>query len=153
MLLAQERTISGTVLESTGSALPGVNVIVKGTSTGTVTDLNGKYDLQIGETADVLVFSSVGYVMQEVEIGDQSVIDISMIEDIKALEEIVVVGYGTQKKVNLTGSVEQVKGATIEKQPVFQVSQALTGTVPGVTVIQSSGQPGEDVGTIRIRGL
>lgn len=153
ILLAQERTISGTVLESAGGGLPGVNVIVKGTSTGTVTDVNGKYAFQIGESADILVFSSVGYVMQEVEINSQSIIDIYMIEDVTALDEIVVVGYGTQKKVNLTGSVEQVKGSTIQKQPVFQVSQALTGTVPGVTVIQSSGQPGEDVGTIRIRGL
>jgi TonB-dependent SusC/RagA subfamily outer membrane receptor len=153
ILFAQVRTISGTITESSGSPLPGVNVVVKGTATGTVTDVEGKYTLEIPETAQVLVFSSVGYVSEEMEIGNQSVINFSLVEDITALEEIVVVGYGTQKKENLTGSVEQVKGATIEKQPVFQVSQALTGTVPGVTVVQSSGQPGQDVGTIRIRGL
>ena len=151
--MAQERTITGTVTEITGGPLPGINVIVKGTSTGTVTDVEGKYAFQINESAEVLVFSSVGYVTEEVMINNQSIIDMTMTEDITALEEIVVVGYGTQKKVNVTGSVEEVKGTTLSKQPVFQVSQALTGTVPGVTVIQASGQPGKDVGTIRIRGL
>jgi hypothetical protein len=119
ILFAQVRTISGTITESSGSPLPGVNVVVKGTATGTVTDVEGKYTLEIPETAQVLVFSSVGYVSEEMEIGNQSVINFSLVEDITALEEIVVVGYGTQKKENLTGSVEQVKGATIEKQTCF----------------------------------
>src|SRR5690606_13256476 len=99
------------------------------------------------------VFSYVGYQSEEVNIGNQTTINVQLTPDIEALQEIVVVGYGTQKKVNLTGSVEQVEGATLAKQPVFQASQALTGTVPGVTVVQGSGQPGKDVGTIRIRGL
>ena len=146
-------SVYGKVISSEdGEPLPGVNVIEKGTLNGTVTDLEGNYKLDVNEGATI-TFSSVGYVSEEVVLGDLTVINISMIPDIKSLGEIVVVGYGTQKKVDLTGSVEQIEGATIEKQPVFQVSQALTGTVPGLTVIQSSGQPGQDVGVIRIRGI
>jgi TonB-linked SusC/RagA family outer membrane protein len=151
-LLAQ-RTVTGTVTDMESSPLPGVNVIVKGTNLGTVTDVEGKYSIGLAEGQDVLVFSYVGYVGQEVNVANLSVVDISMDADLTALEEIVVVGYGTQKKVNLTGSVEQVSGDALAKQPVMQASQALMGAAPGLTVIQSSGQPGRDVGTLRIRGI
>lgn len=151
LLQAQERAVTGTVVDD-GEALPGVNVIIQGTSIGTVTDLDGRFNI-MASSDNVLVFSSVGFLKEEVLVGNKSVIEVSMTPDITSLDEIVVVGYGTQKKENLTGSVEQVKGATLTKQPVFQASQALTGTVPGVTIVQNSGQPGRDIGTIRIRGL
>ncbi len=153
VLHAQQRTITGTVTDTDSSPLPGVNVIVQGTSGGTVTDINGKYTVNMPPGNDILVFSFVGYLSQEINTQNQSVIDVTLETDLTALEEVVVVGYGTQKKVNLTGSVEQVDGQALAKQPVFQASQALTGLVPGVTVVQNSGQPGQDGGTIRIRGI
>jgi TonB-linked SusC/RagA family outer membrane protein len=153
VLHAQQRTVTGRVTDLETKPLPGVNVVVEGTSLGTVTDIDGKYTIQMGGGQDILVFSYVGYISQNVDVGNRSVVDVTLQQDLTALEEIVVVGYGTQKKVNMTGSVEELGGATVTKQPVFQVSQALTGTMPGVTVIQNSGQPGQDVGTIRIRGL
>ena len=128
-------------------------MIVKGTSTGTVTDISGKYSFEITGAAETLVFSSVGYVTQEVSINNQSVIDITMEEDITALEEIVVVGYGTQEKVNVTGSVSTIKPEELVKQPVFQTSQGLQGAVSGLVATQTSGQPGEDGARLRIRGI
>lgn len=153
LLFAQQRSIEGVVNDDENTPLPGVNVLVKGTTTGTITDVDGNYKISVSENAEILVFSYVGYLPEEVSIGNQNTINVQLTPDIASLQEVVVVGYGTQKKVNLTGSVEQVEGATLAKQPVFQASQALTGTVPGVTVVQGSGQPGKDVGTIRIRGL
>ena len=152
-VIIQTRTITGKVISSeNGEGLPGVNVVEKGTSNGTVTDVQGNYSIDVSESA-TLVFSSVGYNREEIEIGNQSVIDLVMTADIQQLEELVVVGYGTQKKVNLTGSVETIKEEEIEKQTLTQASQALSGLVSGVSVIQGSGQPGRDETTIRIRGL
>ncbi len=153
IVLAQERAITGTVSENTGSPLPGVNVIVKGTSIGTVTDVEGKYALSVDQSASILLFSSVGFVSEEIVIENQSVINVTLNEDITALGEIVVVGYGTQKKINMTGSVSTIKNEEIAKQPVFQTSQALAGLAPGLVATQSSGQPGSDNATLRIRGL
>ena len=151
-LLLQEKQISGTITEDeNGEPLPGVNVVEKGTSNGTVTDLNGKYNLTVPANATI-VFSSVGFTTEEVMIGNRSVIDVSMVADIQQLQELVVVGYGTQKKENLTGSVSSISGTEVAKQPIMQTSQALAGTAPGVTVIQNSSQPGSDAATIRIRG-
>ncbi|MCG8309906.1 MAG: carboxypeptidase-like regulatory domain-containing protein, partial [Cytophagales bacterium] len=104
--LLQGRTVTGKVTDTEdASALPGVNVIVKGTSQGTVTDIDGNYSLNVPGEATVLVFSSVGYVQEEIVVGSQTIIDLSMVLDVTSLEEIVVVGYGTQRKVDLTGSV------------------------------------------------
>ncbi|MCD4737375.1 MAG: TonB-dependent receptor [Bacteroidales bacterium] len=152
-LNAQEREITGTVTTLTGESLPGVTVIIKDTQTGKITGLDGKYTIDAPDANSVLVFSFVGYVTQEISINNRSIVDVILEESTEALDEVVVIGYGTQKKINLTGSVEQIKGTTLVSQPVFQVSQALTGTVSGVTVVQNSGQPGKDIGTIRIRGL
>lgn len=145
-------SVSGTVTDATGSPIPGVTVSVPGTTTGTATDLEGKYSLSVPE-GSTLVFSFIGYETQRVTVGDQSVINITLEEDMASLDEVVVVGYGTQKKVNVIGSVSQVSAADIENRPVPQVSQALTGQMPGVTVIQRSGRPGESGGTIRVRGV
>jgi len=146
---AQEKTISGTVSDETGP-LPGVNVIVKGTSNGTQTDFDGKYSLK-ANTGDVFVFSFVGMTTIEKTVGTQNTMDVSM-EGANVLEEIVIVGYGTTTKQAFTGSAITVKSENIEAKSVSNISQALAGEVAGVTVINSSGQPGS-AATVRIRGF
>lgn len=132
--------------------LIGVNILVKGTGTGTVSDLDGNFSIDVPGDRDVLVFSYTGYVAQEVNVSTSTRVEVVLAEDVYGLEEVVVVGYGTQKKVNLTGSVERVEGDQLARQPIMQTSQALTGLTPGLTAIQSSGQPGSDNATLRIRG-
>ncbi len=151
-LLAQDIGVSGKVAGNDGEGIPGVSITVQGTQRGTITKADGTYNLTTATTS-TLVFSFVGYVNQVVPVNGRSKIDITLGEDTKALEEVVVVGYGTQKKANLTGSVETIDGVQLARQPVVQTSQALTGLAPGLTVIQSSGQPGNDGGSLRIRGI
>lgn len=151
-VIIDQVTITGKITDENGEGLPGATVQEKGTSNGTITDVEGNYSLKAND-GNVLVISFVGYQTIEEPINGRTSISVSLPVDVSSLEEVVVVGYGTQKKVNLTGSVEQVDGNTLTKQPVFQVSSALTGTVPGLTIVQNSGQPGKDVGQIRIRGL
>ena len=134
--------VSGTVTaEADGGALPGVNVLVKGSSTGTVTDIEGNYSINVPNEDDILVFSSIGYIAQEVPINGRSVIDIALAEDVQSLEEVVVVGYGVQRKSEVTGSVGVVSGEELEVQPTFNVLQSLRGKVPGVTIFGNSGSP------------
>jgi TonB-linked SusC/RagA family outer membrane protein len=147
----QSNTVSGKVTEESGQPLPGVTVVVKGTTNGTVTNTDGNYTLSnIPENA-ILVFSFVGMKTQEVVIGTQTSVNIKMVADAIGIEEIVTIGYGTQKKVNLTGAVSTVNLERIENRPITNSSQALQG-VPGVYVNQAGGQPGKDDATIRIRG-
>ncbi len=148
---AQERSISGQVKDAKGEPLIGVTIVGKGTTTGTVTDVAGKFSLKVPANVSVLIFSSIGYKSQEVEIGNQAIIDLVMQEDIAALEEIVVIGYGTQKRSEITGSVASVTPEEITQTPVLRVEQAIQGRVTGVQVTNSTGQPG-DAPTIRIRG-
>ncbi|RAW00880.1 SusC/RagA family TonB-linked outer membrane protein [Pseudochryseolinea flava] len=149
MVNAQDITVSGTVT-SDGSPLPGVYVLVKGTSTGTVSDTNGKYVIA-APPQSVLVFTFIGMRNTEVAVNNQSSIDVGMEADISQLDEVVVVGYGTQKKSDLTGSVASVSTKEIKSQPLLSLSQALQGRAPGVQVRQSSNAPGGGV-SIRIRG-
>lgn len=152
-IILQTKQISGKVIaHENDEPLPGVNIVEKGTLNGTVTDIKGTFSIEVSENA-TLVFSSVGYVTEEVAVGNMSTIDISMVPDIKALEEIIVVGYGTQKKETLSGSVASVKGEDINKAPVTNVSQGLAGRLPGVVAISNTGEPGYDGVTIRIRGI
>lgn len=151
--IALAALLSGTVSDQEGQPLPGVNVVIKGTTQGTVTDANGQYQIEVSSPGTVVVFSFVGYKTQEVAIGNQTEINVVMAPDVTSLSEIVVVGYGEQKKENLTGSVVAVKGEEIARRHVGQTSMALQGIAPGVTVVQRSGQPGRDAGTIRIRGI
>ncbi|UII25428.1 TonB-dependent receptor [Fulvivirga maritima] len=145
--------ISGTVLEeTTGEPVPGVTVVVKNTSRGTITDGEGHFTVEASPD-DILVFSFVGFKRREISVGNQTNFSVSLEEDITELSEIVVVGYGEQKKQNLTGAVSAVESETLTTRPVGQVSAALQGVAPGVTVTQSSGQPGADQGSIRIRGI
>tara|TARA_R110002012_G_scaffold57068_1_gene146876 strand:- start:66315 stop:69362 length:3048 start_codon:yes stop_codon:yes gene_type:complete len=152
LLWAQEKTVSGSVTDSQNVPLPGVNVVEVGTTNGTQTDFDGNYSLSVN-TGSSLQFSYIGMVSQTIAIEGKSTINLQMEEDASQLDEVVVVGYGTQKAVNLTGSVETVKAEEIARQPVAQASQALAGLVPGLTATQSSGQPGEDGAAIRIRGI
>lgn len=136
---AQEKTISGTVSDETGP-LPGVNVIVKGTTNGTQTDFDGKYTLK-ASTGDVLVFSYVGMETKEKTIGSSSTINIIM-TGTNLLEEVVIVGYGTTTKKSYTGTASVVKNEDLETKSFSNISQSLAGEAAGVTVINTSGQPG-----------
>lgn len=151
-VMAQNRTITGKVTSSDdGLPLPGVSVVVKGTSKGAVTDIDGKYTLDLTPTENTLIYSFVGYVTQTVTADQQTILDIVLQEDTKVLEEVVVVGYGIQKKSDVTGATATVTGAELLKQPVLTATQAMQGKVPGVQII-SSGQPGSSP-QIRVRGV
>ena len=153
MSWAQDRTVSGKVTSAEdGSTLPGVNVVVKGTTSGAVTDIDGNYKLSVPEEGGVLVFSFIGLQSQEIEIGSRSVIDIQMSTDVQQLSEIVVTGYGEREKKTYTGSISQIDATAIENKPVNTIDQVLQGSVPGLQLIASSGTPGA-VQDIRIRGL
>lgn len=144
--------VTGTVVDEDGQPIPGATVLIEGANTGTVTDIDGKFTLDAEEGA-VLLISFIGYESQRITIGNQSSYSITLAEDQSSLDEVVVVGYGTQKKVNVIGSVSQISTENIENRPVQQLSQAITGQMPGVTVIQRSGRPGQSGGSIRIRGV
>ena len=144
--------INGVVKDNTGTAVAGASVKIKGSTNGTVTDNNGRYRIN-ANLGDILVFSFVGYTTQEVPVGSTRTINVSLITADEKLSEVVIVGYGTQKKVNLTGAVSQISGKDLAARPMGQTSASLQGLAPGVTVRQSSGRPGGDAGTIRIRGI
>lgn len=146
--------VEGKVTDETGQGLPGVTVMVKNANIGAVTDVNGLYKLTIPDGIEnpMLVFSFVGYIMQEIAVGNQSIINVKMREDLEQLEEVVVVGYGQQKKATVTGSVSTIGGKEIIQTPVTNVSNSLAGRLPGLTAVTRSGEPGADGSTIRIRG-
>ena len=146
------RTITGTIQGSSGDmGIPGVNVIEKGTTNGTVTNLDGEYSINVSGSAEYLTFSFIGMKTQEIAIGNNSIIDVRMEEDIIGLEEVVAIGYGTVKKSDLTGAVGTVKSEEIRKVPVTSLDQALQGRVAGVQIVQVSAQPGGNT-LFRVRG-
>ncbi len=145
--------ISGKVTDAkNGETLPGVSISVKGTQKGAITDINGEYSLTVNKGETTLVFSLVGYTLQEVEIGNRSTIDFAMKVDDKVLSELVVVGYGVQKKETVSGSVSTVKGDQLVKSPVVNLSNSIAGRLAGVVAVNRSGEPGFDGSAIRIRG-
>lgn len=146
-----DQTVTGTVTDEGGAVLPGVNVLVKGTQRGTTTDQKGNYLLTIEDPSATLVFSFVGYEPQEVTVGNRSSIDISLRTDTKALSEVIVVGYGTVKKSDLTGSVAKVGEDNIKATPIVALDRAMQGRAAGVLVTTNSARPGGGA-TIRIRG-
>jgi len=146
----EDRT--GVVTDETSKPVPGVSVKIKGSNGGTVTDENGKYKIN-ANAGDILVFSYIGFAVQEIPVGAENRINIKLLPLDENLNDVVIVGYGTQKKVNLTGAVSQVSGKDLAARPMGQTSASLQGMAPGVTVRQSSGRPGGDAGTIRIRGI
>ena len=151
-VMQQQRSVSGKVTDSGGQPLPGATVVVKGTTQGTVTDVDGNYSLtNIPEDA-TLVFSFVGMRTQEVAVGDQTTINVRMEQETIGLEEVVAVGYGVQKKENLVGSVTSVDGEQIESVRGTDVTNAISGQLPGAIVIQQSGEPGNNAAKILVRG-
>jgi TonB-linked SusC/RagA family outer membrane protein len=148
---AQERVVSGTVKDENGDVMPGVNILVKGTATGTATDAEGKYNISIPGDDAVLVFTFIGYATKEVAVGTRTTVDETMAADQVSLDEVVVTGYGIDKRRELTGSVSTVKAKDLTVAPTGNVEQMLQGRVPGVTVI-TNGQPGTN-SQIRIRGF
>lgn len=148
----QKVTVKGTVTDgSNQQPLPGVNITVSGTTEGVITDIDGKYSIDIPSASAVLVFSYIGYNSERVEVGNRSVIDISLIPDIKNLDEVVVVGYGTVKKSDLTGSVSSLKEKDMKGGPTASFDQMLNGKIAGVQVIQNSAEPGGGI-SVRVRG-
>lgn len=151
LVFAQQKTIKGIVVDATGEPLIGVNVSVKGTTIGIITDIDGKYTLEVPTNA-TLVFSYIGYRTQEHSVGNKTTINITLQEDTQNIDEVVVVGYGVQKKETVTGSVSTLKGDDLVKSPVANLSNAIAGKMSGVVTYQRSGEPGYDGATIRIRG-
>ncbi|MDR0394370.1 MAG: carboxypeptidase-like regulatory domain-containing protein, partial [Tannerella sp.] len=131
--------ITGTIVDRTGESVIGANIVEKGaTANGTISDIDGKFSLEVSSGATLTV-SYIGYVTQEIAIGSRTDLQIVLVEDMQALEEVVVVGYGTQKKVNLTGSVVAVSGEELAKRPVMSTTLALQGLASGVSISSSSG--------------
>jgi TonB-linked SusC/RagA family outer membrane protein len=148
---AQDGTVTGVILDESGLPVPGASIVVKGTSTSASSDIDGKYAIQAGPTS-TLVFSYVGYANQEVAVGNKTVLNISLAQGAKNLDEVVVIGYGTQKKSVVTGAISSVRAKDLENLPLTTVGQSLQGRASGVYVAQNSGQPGATA-TIRVRGI
>jgi TonB-linked SusC/RagA family outer membrane protein len=152
-VLAQTRTIKGKVISAEDNqGLPGVNVIVQGTTKGAVTDLNGDYSIELATGENVLVYTFIGYKTQVIETGQREVVNVTLETDVTALEEVIVIGYGTVKKSDLTGSVSKVKPEELLKVPASNALQSLQGKVAGLQVINNSGTPGA-APIVRIRGI
>ncbi|MBJ6369757.1 TonB-dependent receptor [Snuella sedimenti] len=145
--------ISGTIVDEGGVPLPGVSVVIKGTTKGTVTDIDGNYNINVNSSSDVLVFSYLGFMSQEIAVGNQKTINITMIEDVATLEEVVVVGYGTQKKKEVTSAVVSVDSEELNQSSVANISNALVGRLPGLVATQRGGQPGSNGSNLLVRGI
>ena len=148
----QKVPISGTVTDARGSALPGVSISLKGTTTGTITDIDGNYSIDVNSNDDILVFSMVGLLAEEVRVGDLATINITLIEDLVGLDEVVVIGYGAMKKKLSTGANSHVSSDELEKKHSLRLEQSLQGLTPGVQITANSGQPGSNF-KVRIRGV
>ncbi len=146
-----DRKLTGVVRDEKGEGLPGVSILLKGTQRGTISNADGSYELVIPEGDNTLIFSFVGYLTQEVVVGNRSMIDLSLKADEKNLDEVVVVGYGTQSKSLITSSISQLDTKTLENAAMSNVGSALQGAIPGLRVINSSGQPGSSL-NIMLRG-
>lgn len=147
-----DHTVSGRVTDEKNEPLPGVSIVLKGTTRGTVSDANGQYRFEVPETGGTLVFSFVGYIAQDVAVGSRTSVNVTLRADDKVLNEVVVVGYGTVRKSDLTGSVSSIKADQIMERPAPSLNQALAGRMPGVQVNTNSGRPGGRT-TVRIRGF
>ncbi|KAA0993311.1 TonB-dependent receptor [Dyadobacter aurulentus] len=145
-------TITGKVSDDNGEGLPGVSILLKGTQSGTTTDSHGKYSLEVDDENTTLIFSFVGYTSQEIVAGSRTEVNVQLLVDVKALSEVVVIGYGTMKKTDLTGAVGLVSNKQTENQAVPNLAQALQGKLAGLNVRQTNGGPGAGA-EIRIRGM
>lgn len=151
MALAQTKAIKGIVKDTSGEPVIGANVFVKGTTNGVITDIDGNYIVNDVKSTDVLVFSYIGYVSQEIKVNNQSIINVTMNEDAQSLEEVVVVGYGTMKKKDITGSVATVNADALTIVPVSTATEALSGKMAGVQITTTEGSPDAEM-KIRVRG-
>jgi outer membrane receptor for Fe3+-dicitrate len=150
-IFAQQKTVSGRV--ATGdSAVAGATVTLKGTNTGTQTDANGRFTISAPANG-TLVISSIGYATAEVKINNRTNISVPLQSALTEMQQVVVVGYGTQKKATLTGSVSTVRGSEVAKSPAMNVSNSLGGRLPGLVTVTPSGEPGADGSVLRIRGV
>ena len=147
------RIIYGTITDEKGVALSGVSVQVKGANIGTTSDVNGKFSIRVSDNNSVLVFNYTGFAVQEILVGAQSAIGIKLLPSLDKLEEVIVVGYGTQKKVTVTGSIGTISSTDILRAPVSSVANALAGRAPGIITVQRGGEPGRDIADIFIRGV
>ena len=147
---AQEKTVKGMVTDPSGLPIPGANVVIKGTQAGTSTDFDGTYSINVS-FGDILVYTYTGSKTEEKTIGQSNVYTIILKEDSGLLDEVVVVGYGTQKKKNVTTSIASMKTDLLEQRPVAQIDQAMVGQMAGVRVVQTSGVPGKGL-SVQIRG-
>ncbi|MDO8929892.1 MAG: TonB-dependent receptor plug domain-containing protein, partial [Bacteroidota bacterium] len=147
----QQKTVSGKVTDSSGGALPGVSIVVKGTTIGNISDVNGNYSISNVPANAILQFSFVGMKMQEVKVGTQTTVNVVLTEETIGIEEVVAIGYGTMKKSDLTGSVTNVSSDRLLDRPALNVAQAISGKIAGVKIIERSGMPGGNA-MIRIRG-
>jgi TonB-linked SusC/RagA family outer membrane protein len=150
-LCAQTFAVKGKIMSETGDPLPGVNVLVKGTSKGSVTDSDGQYALDNVTATDILVISFIGYNTEEIVVGGRTSIDVNLTPDVQTLSEVVVVGYGTQRKVETTGAIASVKAEDIIQTPVTNVAQGLQARMAGVQITQNSSAPGGNI-SVRVRG-
>ena len=147
----QTKRISGKVTDTFGEGIPGVSILIKGTTTGTTTDFNGNYTLNDVSENATLVFSFIGMISREISAADKQLIHVTLEEDAIGLEEVVAIGYGVQKKSDVTGAVSTVKADELVKRPITRIEQALQGTTPGVQVVSESGQPGKGL-KVKVRG-
>lgn len=148
----QQKMVSGAVKDDNGEPIPGVSVVVKGTTRGTLTDIDGKFQIEVTGKENILQFSFVGMKSQEVVVGDQRTINVKLEQETIGIEEVVAVGYGVQRKVTSTGSVVSSKGESLEKSATANLTNNLVGRMPGLTAVTRSGEPGADGATLRIRG-
>jgi TonB-linked SusC/RagA family outer membrane protein len=150
----QQYTVTGTVKDAaTGEALAGVTILVKGTTTGQITDANGKFSIRIPDREAVLQFSFIGFTPQEIKVQQGSVVNISMVTETKQIDEVVVVGYGTQKKESIVGAITQVNNKALMSTGATTVTNAIAGKLSGVVTIQTSGEPGANAANIYVRGI
>jgi TonB-linked SusC/RagA family outer membrane protein len=149
----QTRVVKGTVKDESGGPLAGVNVVVDGTTIGQISDANGKFEISMPAGKNTLVYSFIGFLTKSVDVTGRDAVDVVLSPSNKLIDEVVVVGYSTQKKVNLTGSIESLKGETLAKRVTIQTSQALQGLAAGVTVTSNNGKPGKEGTSVRIRGI
>ena len=152
MAFAQQKTVTGKIIDQTGASLPGVTVLIKGTTVGVITDNDGNFSLTKVPQNGTLIISFVGMKSQEIAVGGKNVINVTLLSDVIGIEEVVAVGYGTQKRANVLGAVASVDGKQLQAIPSMNVSTALSGLIPGLTVIQGSGEPGQMTPRLMVRG-
>ena len=152
MAFAQQKTVTGKIIDQTGASLPGVTVLIKGTTVGVITDNDGNYSLTKVPQNGTLIISFVGMKSQEIAVGGKNVINVTLLSDVIGIEEVVAVGYGTQKRANVVGAVASVEGEKLTAIPAMNVSNAISGLIPGTMVMQTTGEPGQGTPRIQVRG-